>query len=195
MAFACSKAGAGYTSLKMTLDAGGGLSILAGVDQDVGVHTVIQRVAAQAQTSGHRVTVRRRQPMRRARSGVGAAWHAINGRATEEAPISYANCSRRRPGRPGATGRSSTSGRAVSTTSSQRKPCADGPLAVGATSRLGTPLPSDYMFTALTSRSPSIVKPARSRSPVGDGDRRRHHHQRSVTGRSTAATSTASGTR
>lgn len=156
IAFGCSRAGAGSTSHRLTLDARGELEVLVGVpDQGVGIHTLLQRVAAAAlNLELERVLVRRGSTgVAGVDPGVGAAWGThINGRATEEgASLLRARISERT----GATWHGGTfvddAGRPTATAQLAARACADGPIAVVGTYERpwASPLPSDYMFTAL----------------------------------------------
>jgi CO/xanthine dehydrogenase Mo-binding subunit len=156
VAFAMARTGGGFTNLKMTLTADGKVDVETGVPEvGVGMHTAMQRVAAEALGIAVDDVTVRRLPTNLAGldPGVGGAWGMhTNGRATVDAANKLRDAVAERTGTTWRDGAFvDAAGRRQSLTELAARACAAGPLAAdGSYKKLYTdPNPFDYMFIAL----------------------------------------------
>lgn len=156
IAFGLSRSGGGYTNLKMTLSADGMVEVETGVPEvGVGMHTAMQRVAAEALGIAAEQVVVRRLPTNLAGldPGVGGAWGMhINGRATEAAARLVREAVAERTGTTWRDGAFvDDAGRRFSLTEIASRACANGPVESQGhyAKSYFDPVPFDYMFIAL----------------------------------------------
>jgi len=156
IAFAITRSGGGFANLKLTLTADGHVDVETGVPEvGVGMHTAMQRVAAEALGIPlDHVSVQRLPTSTAGRDpGVGGAWGMhVYGRATEDGARQLREAVAARTGttwRDGAFVDDALRRRSL--TELAPRVCAAGPLtAPGTYTKMYTdPAPFDYMFVAL----------------------------------------------